>query len=97
MILEHAILNICEGQEEEFEAAFARAQQFISPSPGFQSLKLLRCMEVENKYLLLVGWRSVADHEQGFRGSPAYQEWKILLHHFYDPFPMVEHFQVIHK
>jgi heme-degrading monooxygenase HmoA len=48
---------------------------------------------VESKYLLLVKWGSVADHEQGFRASPAYQEWKALLHHYYDPFPLVEHYQ----
>ena len=29
----------------------------------------------------------------GFRGSPEYQEWKQLLHHFYDPFPTVEHYE----
>jgi hypothetical protein len=28
----------------------------------------------------------------GFRGSPEYQKWKQLLHHFYEPFPTVEHF-----
>jgi hypothetical protein len=30
----------------------------------------------------------------GFRTSPQYQEWKALLHHFYDPFPIVEHFGI---
>ena len=95
MILEHAILHVREGEQEEFEGAFAKAQQFISASPGFQSLQLLRCIEEENKYLLLVDWASLSDHERGFRGSPAYQEWKALLHHFYDPFPAVEHYQQI--
>lgn len=27
------------------------------------------------------------------RDSPKYQDWKRLLHHFYDPFPVVEHFE----
>lgn len=40
-------------------------------------------------------WWSVEDHEQGFRQSPQYQEWKRLLHHFCDPFPVVEHFELI--
>ncbi len=93
MILEHAILNVRKGQQESFEAAFAKARHYISASPGFHSLQLLRCLAQENQYLLLVGWETVADHEQGFRGSPAYQEWKALLHHFYDPFPRVEHYR----
>jgi hypothetical protein len=35
------------------------------------------------------------DHTFGFRGSPEYQEWRRLLHHFYDPFPEVEHYEVV--
>jgi hypothetical protein len=35
------------------------------------------------------------DHTVGFRESPGYQEWKALLHHFYDPFPTVEHFELV--
>lgn len=35
------------------------------------------------------------DHTVGFRQSPEYQEWKIRLHHFYEPFPVVEHFTPI--
>ncbi|WP_338038616.1 hypothetical protein [Microbacterium paulum] len=35
---------------------------------------------------------TIADHTDGFRGSPAYAQWRELLHHFYDPFPVVEHF-----
>jgi len=35
------------------------------------------------------------DHTVGFRGSADYLEWKALLHHFYDPFPTVEHFVAV--
>ena len=35
------------------------------------------------------------DHTEGFRGSPQYRRWKELLHHFYDPFPTVEHYQLV--
>jgi hypothetical protein len=31
-------------------------------------------------------------HTEGFRQSTQYLEWKQLLHHFYDPFPVVEHY-----
>ena len=44
-------------------------------------------------YLLLVRWDCVAAHEEGFRKSPQYQQWKKLLHHFYDPFPAVNHYE----
>jgi hypothetical protein len=56
------------------------------------SHELHRCIEIKGKYLLLVSWNNLEDHTVGFRGSPEYQEWKQLLHHFYEPFPTVEHF-----
>jgi heme-degrading monooxygenase HmoA len=93
MILEHARLDVQVGQQDAFEAAFSQAIPLIMGAPGFRSLRLLRCVEIEHNYLLLVQWDSIADHEQGFRGSAAYQEWKALLHHFYDPFPVVEHYR----
>jgi hypothetical protein len=31
----------------------------------------------------------------GFRQSAAYDTWKGLLHHFYEPFPTVEHFSLV--
>jgi len=95
VILEHAPLSVIPGQEAEFERAFERARTIIAASPGFGSLRLARCLERPNRYLLLVEWHSLEDHTVGFRGSPAYQEWRDLLHHFYDPFPTVEHYEDI--
>ena len=60
--------------------------------PGYISHELQKCVEIEDKYVLLVRWRALEDHTVGFRTSPQYEEWKRLLHHFYDPFPKVEHY-----
>ena len=92
MILELAILNVRRGQAAEFERAFDQAQRIISSMPGYVSHELQRCLEVEDKYVLLVRWRRLEDHTEGFRKSAEYQEWRRLLHHFYDPFPTVEHY-----
>lgn len=92
MILEVAILDVKPGQSAEFEAAFNDAQRIISSMSGYQSHELQRCIEVENRYILLVKWESLEAHTEGFRGSEEYQEWKALLHHFYDPFPEVHHY-----
>jgi heme-degrading monooxygenase HmoA len=92
MILEHALLPVLPGQEAEFEAAFAQAKEIIARMPGFGGLTLSRCLERPNTYLLLVQWARVEDHTEGFRGSVDYQEWRSLLHRFYEPFPVVEHF-----
>jgi heme-degrading monooxygenase HmoA len=92
VILEQAPLTVRTGEQEAFEAAFARARHLIAGVPGFRRLSLSRCLERDTGYLLLVEWDRLEDHTEGFRGSPAYQEWKALLHGFYDPFPVVEHY-----
>ena len=92
MILEVATLNVRPGQESAFELAFAEARKIIAASPGCLSHQLQRCLERPGQYLLLVRWRSLEDHTVGFRQSAAYAEWKQRLHHFYDPFPAVEHY-----
>jgi heme-degrading monooxygenase HmoA len=92
MILEVAILNVLPDREAEFESAFRQAQAIIASMPGYESHELRRCMEAQNRYILLVHWDRLEDHTVGFRGSAQYQEWKRLLHHFYDPFPVVEHY-----
>lgn len=95
MILEHALLTVRPGEQEAFESAFAQARRLITASPGFRGLRLSRCMERATGYLLLVEWDRLEDHTEGFRGSAPYQEWRGLLHGFYDPFPVVEHFTTV--
>ncbi len=92
MILEAALLMVRPGQEQDFERAMSDARPLIAATPGFRGLELRPCLEVGNRYLLLVQWERLEDHTEGFRGSDRYARWKALLHHFYDPFPLVEHF-----
>jgi heme-degrading monooxygenase HmoA len=95
MVLEVAVLNVKPGQAAEFEKAFATAEAIIEASPGYRSHELLKCLEAPDRYLLLVRWQRLEDHTEGFRGSAPYQEWKRLLHHFYEPFPTVEHYTTV--
>ncbi|MEQ2529439.1 antibiotic biosynthesis monooxygenase [Bacillaceae bacterium CLA-AA-H227] len=95
MILEAAFLQVKTGMELEFEESFRKASTIIASMKGYISHELQKCMEVEGKYLLLVQWERLEDHTVGFRQSPEYLRWKALLHHFYEPFPTVEHFERI--
>jgi heme-degrading monooxygenase HmoA len=95
VILEHALLDVVPGQEPAFERAFEQARPLIAGAPGFRALRLERCVEHPARYLLLVEWDRLEDHTDGFRRSPAYDEWRRLLHHFYDPFPLVEHYATV--
>jgi heme-degrading monooxygenase HmoA len=95
VITEHAVLPVLPGRAAEFIETMERAKSIIAGSPGFISLRVERCVEQPDNFLLLVAWETLEDHTVGFRGSDAYQEWRALLHHFYDPFPVVEHFETV--
>ncbi len=95
MILEVAILYVKAGEEEQFEEDFKVAGQYISAVEGYVGHTLKKCIEQNNKYILLVDWEKLEDHTIGFRTSEQYQEWRKLLHHYYDPFPVVEHYEAV--
>lgn len=95
MILEVALLDEKSGEERDFEEAFSRAQSIIQSMGGYLGHELQRCVENPSRYLLLVRWQTLSDHTVGFRESREYLEWKRLLHHFFDPFPNVEHFEQV--
>jgi heme-degrading monooxygenase HmoA len=89
---------LCSTNEVEFTLGkifetFRNASKINSSMKGYISHEFQRCSEDKGKYLLLVKWESLEDHTVGFRESNEYQKWKKLLHHFYYPFPIVEHFE----
>jgi heme-degrading monooxygenase HmoA len=92
VIVEHGVLRIRPGREAEFEAAFAKARPLISAQPGFLAISMSRSIESPSLYLLLVQWETVEAHTEGFRKSPEFQQWRALLHEFYESPPVIEHF-----
>ena len=95
MVTEIAILNIDSGQEDAFEKDFKLAGQYISSIDGYLGHTLKKCIETSGRYLLIANWRKLEDHELGFRKSEQYLKWKDLLHHYYNPFPTVEHYEEV--
>ena len=95
MILEVAMLYVKQGEEINFETDFAIAGQYISAIKGYGGHSLSKCLNQANKYILLVNWENLADHTVGFRESDHYKDWKRLLHHYYQPFPIVEHYECV--
>ncbi|NQZ43873.1 MAG: antibiotic biosynthesis monooxygenase [Flavobacteriaceae bacterium] len=92
MILEVAILPVQLERQAAFERSFAQAERILIGMKGYIGHELKKGIERKDQYILLVRWQSLEDHEVGFRKSKEYQEWKRLLHHFYDPFPEVLHY-----
>jgi len=95
VITEIALLNIRSGMKDEFILSFRQAGGIIKKMNGYLEHSLDQCLEDDHKFLLRVKWEKLEDHTIGFRQSVEYEEWKALLHHFYNPFPVVEHFASI--
>ena len=92
MILEIAILNVASDKVKDFEKDFAEAQKIISSMGGYVSHSLKKSSDYPNRYLLMVKWQKLEDHQIGFRKSEQYQVWKKMLHHYYNPVPKVEYY-----
>ena len=71
---------------------YTHPAQFAAETEGFLSATISRGIESPSTFILDVEWTSVEAHTEGFRGSERFAQWKALTHHFYDPFPVVEHF-----
>jgi heme-degrading monooxygenase HmoA len=91
MVLEVALIDVTPGSEEAFAAAYAQAKELVGDTPGFRSMRMTRGVETPTRFVLLVEWDSVEDH-QVFRDSDRFPQWRALIGpHFAAP-PHVEHF-----
>lgn len=97
MVLEIANLEIKEGQNADFEAALEKAQQVINQSGGYIGHEFQQCMEHPQKYVLLIRWESLEAHEEGFRKSELFKEWRGLIGGFFASAPYVEHYEMRFK
>ena len=69
-----------------------KARALVAGQPGFHSIEVRQSDDDPERYLLLILWDRIESHRDGFRASPEYQQWRALLHHFYDPMPVVNYY-----
>jgi heme-degrading monooxygenase HmoA len=92
MVLEVARFDVRPGAEEAFEAAYRQVRQAVADFPGCRSMRMTRGIETPARFVLLVEWDSISEHE-AFRASDRFAVWRGGIGpHFAKP-PEVEHFQ----
>lgn len=91
--IEIANLIVIPHLTQSFLDNFKQAEKIIAKQPGYLVHQLIQQEAQKNHFLLIVQWETIAAHKEGFRNSEDYQEWKALLHHFYDPFPTVAYYE----
>jgi heme-degrading monooxygenase HmoA len=92
MIVELAQLTIVAGRETEFESVFRSAISTAAASHGYLAHELRRSIESPDRYMLRIEWETLEDHTVGFRGSPAFTQWRAQVGPFFASAPVVEHF-----
>ena len=95
MILEVAILTICNGMERKFEQAFLEASAILDSIPGYISHQMQRCVEIPGRYMLFINWETLEAHTIVFRNAPEHLRWKQLLGPFYESPAIVEHYALV--
>lgn len=98
MILEHADIRIDPSNASAFEEAILRGvTTVIAHARGFRGYKVNRSIESPGRYLLMIYWDTLEDHTQGFRGSPAFAEWRAIVGPYFAQPPVVEHLALVGK
>jgi heme-degrading monooxygenase HmoA len=95
MILEIATIDIKQGTNADFEKNLGKAQHVISKSKGYIGHQFQKCIEQDNRYILLIKWQTLEDHTKGFRESDLFQQWRALIGPFFEAPPFVQHYTPI--
>ncbi len=91
MVLEVALIDVKDGSEQEFAAAYEQAKHLPAATPGCGPMRMTQGVETPTRFVLLIEWDSVAAHDD-FRESERFGQWRALIGpHFAGP-PHVEHF-----
>jgi len=92
VIVEHVLLTVTPGREEEYERAIVAALPVIESAPDCHGAEVRRQVEGRSNYLLLIRWSSVEAH-MAFRATPLFDQWRQLTHVFYSQPPTVTHYE----
>ncbi len=95
MVLEQAVITIRPGTGREFEYALSEARGVVAGAAGFVSIEACRGIERPDEYVLLIRWRTLEDHVEGFRGSEAFGRWRALIGPFFASPPVVTHLATV--
>ena len=96
MILEVADIRIKQGLQAEFETAVEIGlRTVIAKSSGFRGFQIRHSIETPERYVLMLEWDTLEDHTVGFRGSPAFAEWRSMVFRFFSEPPFTEHFSLV--
>jgi len=94
-VLEVAKISVRPDRTSAFEEAFADAHHYVENAEGYIASQLSRTVGVDNQYVFLVWWRSLADHVETFVASMDFTKFDALVGPHFEIPPVVTHFQEV--
>lgn len=95
MVTEIADIHVPPGSEDDFIAAYRSVHEVLAGTPGCLSVRMTRCIESPERFVLLVDWDELASHEQNFRGTDRFTRWRGAIGQYFAQPPLVEHFDTV--
>ncbi len=93
MVLEVALIDVTD--REAFQTAYLSAREVLISTPGCRSVRMTRGIETPDRFVLMVEWDSVAAHEENFRATERFVQWRGAIGPYFANPPLVEHFDDI--
>lgn len=91
MVLEVALIDVTD--PKGFEEAYLAVRHVLVTTPGCHTARMTHGIESPNRYVLMVEWDSVECHEQNFRQTDRFTQWRGAIGPFFAGPPVVEHFR----
>jgi heme-degrading monooxygenase HmoA len=79
------------GTEDDFEATFRSNIALLEQAEGCLDVKMLRAVDKQSAFLILIQWESVEFHTEVFTKSQAYAEFGRALGPFFTAPPEIFH------
>ncbi len=90
MVLEVALIDVTD--PEAFEAAYLGAREVLISTPGCLSVRMTHGIETPHRFVLMVEWESVLAHDENFRATERFTQWRGAIGPYFANPPRVEHF-----
>jgi heme-degrading monooxygenase HmoA len=92
VVVEYIRYRVPKGRNDEFEAAWTRAQDVLDDAPE-RAYEVTRGIEEPGNYIVRIEWSSLEDHEQGFRRSAGFGPFFAAVKPFFDQIEEMRHYE----
>jgi heme-degrading monooxygenase HmoA len=92
MIVEYLRYTIPDDRQAAFLKDYDAARGPLMRSPYATGFELCQCVDDKTQFVLRIEWTSAADHMQGFRKSPEFQEFLGYIRQYVPAIDEMRHY-----